>query len=186
MDDVAIGPHLSNDHDASSDVPLVAALEHFETFFRREYRGVVGLAAVLCGDRATAEDLAQEAFAATIRQWDRVGRMDQPGAWVRRIVANKSVSRFRRAMLEVKALPKVFGSGAAEPGLDAEIAVDIWREVRRLPKRQAQAIALTDLADLSRREVAEILGCSEETVKTHLERGRVRLADHLAEYGERP
>ncbi len=184
--DVAVGPDLSNDHNASSEVPLIAALEPFETFYRREYRGVVGLAAVLGGDRAAAEDLAQEAFAATMRHWDRVGRMDQPAAWVRRIVANKSVSRFRRVMIEVKALPKLFGNGAIEHGLDTEIAIDIWREVRRLPKRQAQAIALTYLADLSRRAVAEILGCSEETVKTHLERGRERLADHLAEYGEKP
>jgi RNA polymerase sigma-70 factor (ECF subfamily) len=165
------------------DTPVVAVLEPFEAFFRREYRKVVGLAAVLSGSVGVAEDLAQEAFVATLRQWDRVGRMDNPGAWVRRIVANRSVSLFRRGVSEVKALARLGADHLDQPGLATEISIDVWAEVRRLPKRQAQAIVLTYLLDTPRKEVAEILGCSEETVKTHLERGRARLGDALADDG---
>jgi RNA polymerase sigma-70 factor (ECF subfamily) len=165
------------------DTPVVAVLEPFEAFFRREYRKVVGLAAVLSGSVGVAEDLAQDAFVATLRQWDRVGRMENPGAWVRRIVANRSVSLFRRGVSEVKALARLGSDRVDQPGLVAEISVDVWAEVRRLPKRQAQAIVLTYLLDTPRKEVAEILGCSEETVKTHLDRGRARLGDALADEG---
>ncbi len=66
--------------------------DSFEDFFRREYRSVLGLAVALSGDRWAAEDLTQEAFAAAERKWARVGSLDRPQAWVRRIVANKSVS----------------------------------------------------------------------------------------------
>ncbi len=162
---------------------MVRASEAFEAFFRREYRQVLGLAVVLCGSRATAEELAQDAFLAALRSWERVGGLDNPGAWVRRVVANRSVSAVRRRAAEARALLRL-GRPVAAPELDAEASLDVWREVRRLPKRQAQAIALTYLHDLSRREVAEVLGCSEETVKTHLERGRRTLADRLRKPGE--
>jgi RNA polymerase sigma-70 factor (ECF subfamily) len=51
--------------------------------------------------------------------------------------------------------------------------------VRRLPRRQRQVIALTLLEDRSISETAEILGCGEETVRTHLRRGRRALAATL-------
>jgi RNA polymerase sigma factor (sigma-70 family) len=61
------------------------------------------------------------------------------------------------------------------------ISDQVWEAVRRLPRRQARVVALTYLDGLSRREVAEVLDCSDETVKTHLERGRARLARVLAD-----
>lgn len=161
----------------------VAALESFDAFYRREYRLVLGLAAVLTGDLGDAEDVVQDAFLSTMGDWDRVGRMDNPGAWVRRIVANRSVSRFRRGLAEVRALTRLGAPRTTDEGLGAEIVLDTWREVRRLPRRQAQVIALTYLMDLSRGEVAETLGCSEETIKTHLERARRQLFDRLSDYG---
>ena len=55
----------------------------------------------------------------------------------------------------------------------------MWDAVRRLPHRQAQAVALTYLEGLSVEEVGLVLGCSEGTVKTHLKRGRATLAKRL-------
>ena len=43
--------------------------DDFDAFFRREYRSLVGLAVVLSGDRAAAEDLAQDALLAAHRKW---------------------------------------------------------------------------------------------------------------------
>ncbi len=161
------------------DTPVLRAAEDFASFFRREYRPVLGLAAVLAGSRSAAEELTQEAFLAALRSWDRVAGLENPGAWVRRVVANRSVSAFRRRMAEAKALLRWSRPDPAASAVDHEAQLDLWREVRRLPARQAQAIALTYVADLSRREVAEVLGCSEETVKTHLERARRTLAGRL-------
>ena len=163
------------------DLPVVQGAETFESFFRREYRPVLGLAVVLSGSVSAAEELTQDAFLATFRDWDRVRELENPEAWVRRIVANRSVSRFRRSVAEARAVLRLSGAGADREGLINEAALDVWREVRRLPPRQAQAVALTYLHDLSRRAVAEVLGCSEETVKTHLDRGRRTLATRLAD-----
>ena len=54
-----------------------------------------------------------------------------------------------------------------------------WQTVRRLPPRQAQAVALYYLEDYSVREIAEVLDCSEGTVKTHLSRARDAVARQL-------
>ena len=76
----------------SETSPPLRLVEPFEHFYRAEYRAVVGLAYALSGSRLAAEDIAQDAFIAAHRAWDRVGTYDQPGAWVRRVVANLSVS----------------------------------------------------------------------------------------------
>ncbi len=166
------------------DIPVVRGVESFDAFFRREYRAVLGLAMVLTRSRPVAEELTQEAFLATFRHWERVGRLDNPGAWVRRVVANRSVSTFRRSSAEAKALLRLNSHARRAISTDLDDGMDVWREVRRLPRRQAQVVALTYFADLPRREVAEILGCSEETVKTHLERARGTLAGRLTTSSE--
>jgi RNA polymerase sigma-70 factor (ECF subfamily) len=51
--------------------------------------------------------------------------------------------------------------------------------VRRLPRRQAQVIALTYLDELDAREIAHVRGCGEATVKTHLHRAKATLAARL-------
>jgi RNA polymerase sigma-70 factor (ECF subfamily) len=156
----------------------VQAVTTFERFYEQELKSVIGLAYALSGSRSAAEDLAQEAFLAAHKQWDRVGSYEKPQAWVRRVVANMSVSLFRRTMREAKALAKLRGSESYLPELPAE-DVEFWRQVRALPKRQAQAIALHYLEDRSVAEIAEILECAENTVKVHLHKGRARLADRL-------
>jgi RNA polymerase sigma-70 factor (ECF subfamily) len=60
-----------------------------------------------------------------------------------------------------------------------------WAEVRRLPRRQAQATALFYALDLPVSEVAATLGLAEGTVKVHLSRARTELADRLAATEER-
>jgi RNA polymerase sigma-70 factor (ECF subfamily) len=54
-----------------------------------------------------------------------------------------------------------------------------WAEVRRLPRRQAQAVALHYIYDLGVAEIASTLGCAEGTVKVHLSRGRAALGSRL-------
>jgi len=150
--------------------------EAFEHFYGREYRQVAALAYVLTGRSGSAEDLAQEAFVAALRNWDRIAVYDKPEAWVRRVVANRAVSLRRRGITELKLLPRLFRPSSPGPttGMDAE-ATEVWNAVRALPKRQAQAVALHYLDDLSVKKIGVIMGCSPGTVKTHLARGRKRL-----------
>ncbi len=155
--------------------------EDFERFYRREYRQVVGLAFVLCGSWDTAQDLSQEAFAAAYRKWDRISGYDKPGAWVRRVVANRAISLTRRRRAEVRALRSLSSRRDIEadeiPAADAAV----WAAVRKLPRRQAQVVALTYLDELSAAEVGDVLGCGEGTVRTHLRRARLALRGSLGD-----
>jgi RNA polymerase sigma-70 factor, ECF subfamily len=161
--------------------PLSSALapRPFDDFYRAEFPAVVGLAYALSGNRAGAEDLAQEAFLAAHRNWPRVSAYDKPEAWVRRVVANLSVSFFRRRMVEARALGRLaLRREPALPELTAEDA-EFWAAVRSLPRRQAQVVALHYLEDLPVGRIAEILGVTEGTVKAHLHAGRARLVAKL-------
>ena len=162
-----------------SDPAVRMAPEPFEDFYGREYLAVVGLAYALSGSRWGAEDLAQEAFLAAHRDWDRIGAYDQPGAWVRRVVANLSVSGFRRRAAEAKALARIpFAQDASLPDLGAGDP-EFWAAIRSLPRRQAQVVALYYLEDRSIAQVAEILDVTLGTVKRHLHNGRLALARRL-------
>jgi RNA polymerase sigma-70 factor, ECF subfamily len=151
----------------------------FDEFYAREYRAVLGLALALCGNRWAAEDLAQEAFLAAHRNWLRVSDYPRPDLWVRRVVANLSVSAFRRRMAEARALGRIaLGRTPPLPELSADDA-GFWQAVRSLPRRQAQVVALHYLEDRSLADIASILGIAVGTVKKHLHDGRRALAERL-------
>ncbi len=150
----------------------------FDDYYRSDYRSLVGLAFVLTGSNTAAEDICQDALTEAHRRWATIGQYDDPGAWVRRVLVNKSRSRFRRLKSEAKAIARI-GSrrlGVVEP---TERSTEVWAAVRQLPKRQAQSIALLYWEDRSIAQIAEILECSPETIKTHLKRGRASLTETL-------
>jgi RNA polymerase sigma-70 factor (sigma-E family) len=164
------------------DPPPIRAVADFESFYRTEYRPVVGLAYALSGSRIAAEDIAQDAFLAAHKQWDRVAFYDKPEAWVRRVVSNLSVSFFRTRFREASAIARMKSPGEYLPELPEDDAT-FWKTVRSLPKRQAQTLALHYLEDRAVAEIAEILGCSPSTVKVHMHKGRAALARKLGETG---
>jgi RNA polymerase sigma factor (sigma-70 family) len=150
----------------------------FDDFYRREHQHVLGLAFVLTGNQAVAEDTAQDAFTAAFRHWHSIVAYDSPAAWVRRVTCNRAASMFRRRLREAKALVRLAGRTQTYIELD-EGDEAFWQAVRRLPPRQAQAVALYYLDDYSVREISAVLDCSEGTVKTHLSRGRDAVARYL-------
>jgi RNA polymerase sigma-70 factor (ECF subfamily) len=159
------------------DEPSPDGLSSFEDFYRNEYPAVLPLAVALCRSPGAGEDVTQDAFLALHRNWDRVSRYEDPGAWVRRVVANRSVSRWRRLASEARVVARL----RSQSQIEAVVLEDreVWAAVRKLPRRQAQVIALTYLEDLAVKDVAEILGIDAATVKTHLQRGRRALATRL-------
>jgi len=102
---------------------------------------------------------------------------------VRRVAVNLATSAVRRRLIEATARARFWAREPA-PELPASEA-DFWRVVRSLPRRrQAQAIALHYLEDLSVAESARVLGCAEGTVTAHLHNGREALARRLAPNAE--
>ena len=117
---------------------------------------------------------------AAFRRWEEVGRLDQPAGWVRKVVANNAWSFLRRAKAEVRAMTRaVVSSGWSQLPRLPDTSVETWEEVSRLPKRQAQVVALYYVAGMTMPEIAELLDCSKETVNTHLRRARATLARRL-------
>jgi RNA polymerase sigma-70 factor (ECF subfamily) len=166
--------------DVEASIPPGMPRETFEEFYLREYPRVLGLAFALSGSRWAAEDLTQEAFLAAHSEWHRIGKYEQPPAWVRRVVANKAVSTIRRRVSETKALARWGSMYRVElPDLGASDPT-FWTAVRSLPRRQAQVITLYYLEDLSVGDVAKILDLSPGSVKRHLYNGRATLARTLA------
>ena len=177
-----MSPHEATERDVENPAPAgsPARAETFEEFFRRELRPLIGLAYALSGSRVGAEDIAQEALAAAARRWEEIGQLESPGGWVRRVVANRSVSTIRRRVSEAR--------GHARLALRREVAIvpelpsdsdHLWTLVRRLPRRQAQVVTLRALDTLSLQDIATILGLSKESVHTHLRRARETLARQI-------
>lgn len=155
---------------------IVATHADFEDFYRSELPRLVALARALCGP-AMADDVAQEAMLAAYRKWGRVSDLRYPAGWVRRVCANLAVSQYRRRMIELRALTRAASRPDAvtlEAGAD-----EFWAAVHHLPSRQAQAVALRYVYELTISEIAQTLEISEGSVKQHLSRARARLAHEL-------
>jgi RNA polymerase sigma-70 factor (ECF subfamily) len=163
---------------ALSVAPEATAEVLFEHLYRSDYRRLVALAYGLSGSRSAAEELAQEAFLAAHRRWGEVGAYDDPSAWLRRVVVNRSVSLVRRRVAEGLALARL-GARRALPDDLPESDEAVWRAVRALPRRHAQVVALHYIDDRPVASIAAILGCAEGTVKAHLHQARRSLARTL-------
>ena len=156
----------------------------YEAFFRNEYRGLVALAYSLTGSRGSAEDLAQDALLVAFRRWEQVAQLDRPEAWVRRTCANLATSWRRRKGAEFRAMARMGSRGGDTPTPDAGAMDDdevFWAHVRRLPRRQAQCIALRYVYGCPVAEIAEILAFTEGSAKQHLARAKARLQTDLGE-----
>lgn len=160
---------------AEVDVFRAAPVADFERFYVDTARRATALAFALTNDWAEAEDLVQEAYAAAYRRWSVVSAYDDPGAWIGRVVRNRSASRWRRVGREVRAMTRLGARRADDEGPATDSTVGdpaFWEAVQRLPVRQREVVALYYVEDRPVDEIASLLGCSEGTVKSHLSRAR--------------
>lgn len=165
--------------------PADAMTMDFDSFYRREYVSMVGIARGICGDHQQAEDLAQEALARAHQRWDQISTYDRPGAWLRRVTINLALSRRRRISRELSFLRRSAGEAApaamngGEPGGGPD--EEVWAAVAQLAPRQRAAITLFYQEDLSTSDIADALGCAVSTATSHLNQARTRLAKILGE-----
>ncbi|MBK5330609.1 MAG: SigE family RNA polymerase sigma factor [Ilumatobacteraceae bacterium] len=162
----------------NGEVPAVITID-FESFYVATGRRMLSLAYSLTGNWGDAEDLVQEAYAAAHRRWSVVGTYEDPAGWVRRVITNRAVSRWRRLSHELNVRQRLAArpaqtSTTAEPVNDA-----FWQAVRALPRQQMAVVVLYYVEDQSVDAIAAVLGCAAGTVKTQLFRARRSLADRL-------
>jgi RNA polymerase sigma-70 factor, ECF subfamily len=158
-------------------VPLrdVNDSEAYTWFFRAEYPAVVRTVYLVVRDRATAEDAAQDGFVQLLRHWRKVSRYERPEAWVRRVAIRIAIRQAKRDRKRDDLLRSDVSIQEA-PADDAFVEA-----IRELPAQQRAALVLFYYEDRPVSEVADILGCSDSTVKVHLHRGRKRLAELVGE-----
>ena len=135
----------------------------FPVVYRVAYR--------FCGRREMAEDATQEAFARAFERWSRL--RGEP--WVVGWVLTTALNILRRAVRRTREEPR---EAHLKPQREDHVdgAVDLWRAIGHLPRRQAEAVVLYYVLDLPVADVSEVMGCRDGTAKTHLDRGRQRLA----------
>ena len=160
----------------------------FEDYVRLRGPALVRLARLVAGDRHLGEDLAQEVLIRAYPRWNRIVAGGRPDVYLRRMLVNAHVSwRRKRSSTEVvdgaERVERANGAEVADVGdLGAEAAerAAVWRLIRRLPPKQRVTIVLRYYEDLDDGAIAEILGCSPGTVRTHAMRALTTLRQHLA------
>ncbi|MEV6266344.1 SigE family RNA polymerase sigma factor [Kribbella sp. NPDC051936] len=139
------------------------------------------LGLMLSGSRHNAEDLVQSVLARAHRQWERIGGLEYPEAYLRTMVVNEYLG-WRRLLknrevplAEPIERPTDDDLGARQAQRDAT-----WRLLTRLPRKQRAVLVLRYYEDLADSDIAEVLGVSPATVRSNAARALATLRDHMS------
>ena len=150
--------------------------------FELHYAHLVRLAWALVGDPTEAEDVVMDAFAGLERRWNHVRRTEDAFFYLRTSVVNGSRSRLRRvrvARAKSHGLADLDGAPAEQVALLHLEHQAVVVALRGLPRRQREVLVLRDYEEATEVEIAETLGISTGSVKTHAYRGLHAVADLL-------
>jgi RNA polymerase sigma-70 factor (sigma-E family) len=156
----------------------------FEEFASSRLPALLRFAAVLTGDRTLAEDVAQEVLIRAYPRWDRIGGLDRPELYIRKMIVNEFLSWRRRSWRQIPAGDAVARNvtqpdhALAHAERDAMLA-----EVSKLPARQRAVIVLRYYEGCPDAEIAGLLGCRPATVRAYAARA---LAALRIEMGPQP
>lgn len=166
----------------------------FDEIVRRYTRRMVNVAYQIVGDRDLAEDIGQETFLRAYRSASRYREISKFSTWLYTIAINLCRNELRRRKFRTYSL-----EGMAERDDDDKLRIDIAdeklmpdvdferREVGRLvreaiaelPEKFKTPLVLRDIQELSYEEIGEVLGLPEGTVKSRINRGRLRVKEIL-------
>jgi RNA polymerase sigma-70 factor, ECF subfamily len=166
-----------------SEAELVRAAQNgseaaVEKLFSRHWPDAYRSAYLVTGDRAAAEDIAQEAFISALRALARFDRRRPLRPWLHRIVVNRAIdwSRARRLRNEVTS---GLVDEAADPTTEPSDLDHLISALRRLTPDQRGAVVLRYLLDFTPGEIARLLDVPRGTVNSRLRRGLDALAEDI-------
>ena len=145
-----------------------------EALYRDQYEPSVRLAHLLTGDRARAEELAQDAF---VRIAPRVSALDNPAGYLRTVLVNLCRDDGRRTV-RTRNLPTPPARTAPEPAIP-QTATAVWTALQSLPERQRVAVTLRYYLDLPDDEIAELIGARRATVRSLVHRALATLKEAI-------
>jgi RNA polymerase sigma-70 factor (sigma-E family) len=157
--------------------------EAFHEFVSGRWAAIVRLAYALTGDLGHAEDVAQAAFTKAYASWARVLRAGDPDAYVRRIVINENLNRFRRHRVPERLSPDLPTAALPDSTGLVDDRTALIAALQRLAPRARAVIVLRYWLDMSEQETAAALNCSVGTVKSQASRAlaTLRSSAELAE-----
>jgi RNA polymerase sigma-70 factor (sigma-E family) len=141
------------------------------------------LAYLLTGDRAVAQDLVQDAFVKMAGRLAHLRRAEAFGAYLRVTVVNMARMRGRRLRVERDYLAR-HTAELVEPHRDRDVAAteSLRLALATLPFKQRAAIVLRFFEDVPDEVTAQVLGCRQATVRSHIHRGLETLRAELGEW----
>jgi len=143
----------------------------FREFVAAQLDQLCRFAFLLCRDWHRAEDTVQKSLTKLYLRWSRMA-LSSPGAYVRRIIANELREEHRRFWFQrERASGRLPEQASPDPGETSAVRLTVFDALARLPKRQQLAVVLRHWEDLSVEQTAEIMACSEGTVKSQTARG---------------
>ena len=176
-------------NDAARPLPglLVSADESLEREFEQAVRGSAELAVRVAFSvlrrREDAEDVAQEAFARAFARFQELRDPQQFRAWMVRVTWRLAIDRWRserrRSVREQVAGGAMAAPGPEEAVSQSERAALLWKAIDALPDKLRTVLILSALQGHDVREVAQLLGIPEGTVKSRLFLARKGLAESL-------
>lgn len=157
----------------------------------------------LTRNSSEAEDLVQDALLKALRAREQFASGTNMRAWLLRILTNTFINRYRRGGLEKTLVEGPDADPLADGWVGAStmaamrdpesqalrslLEKEITRALDELPEEFRLAVVLSDVEELSYKEIAEIMGCPIGTVMSRLHRGRRllkrRLYEHARAYG---
>lgn len=150
----------------------------FDAFVAARFPHLLRLGRALAGDEQRGADLVQDALERALVRWRR---LDDPEAFVRRAMVNRSISVWRKVRRERPLAPAV---DRDPPHVDRPPDHELLAAVRALPPRQRAVIALRYYEDLTEAQTAEVLGCSIGTVKSQANRAMQALRQQLPTFAD--
>jgi RNA polymerase sigma-70 factor (sigma-E family) len=147
----------------------------FEEFAAARLPALLRYAVLLTGDREQARDIVQDVLTRVLVKWDRIGRFEEPYAYVRRMVTNEHLSWRRRRRLRTVPLDVDPPIATAESPGD-----EMWQLLATLPRQQRAVLVLRFYEGLSDQEIADVLGCRPGTVRSNASRALAALRIELA------
>lgn len=145
----------------------------FEAFARAYATRLLRTAVLLVGDRQDAEDLVQICLLRVANAWDRAAS-EAPHAYAHTVLTRLATDRWRSLRYRTRRLPLVDGPTERDDMGRVDIEQTLLAAMRALPTRQRAALVLRYWNGLGEAEIAQAMGCSQGTVKTHLARGVAR------------
>ncbi|MCT2586268.1 SigE family RNA polymerase sigma factor [Actinophytocola gossypii] len=153
--------------------------DRFAAFVTERLDRLLRYATALTCDPQLAQDIVQDVLLRAQQRWSRIESMASPDAYVRKMITNEYLSwrrrRASRTIASTHATLDALATPTADPAGPYAERDAMRARIAALPRKQRAAILLRYYEDYPDAQIAEVLGCSAGTVRSHISRALATL-----------